>query len=741
MLCLAGALHLACFAPVPQSRVWAADQPVPAAQQEPLGRTVTVATTITAQELARISRIALGLQSQAKEKQQPAILILELADGPSRFGDVRELALFLTELNGVRTVAYVPADIRGTNVIVALACQEIVMAPRAMLGDIGRGKPIEEDVRTFVETLAAKRHNPLISLPLVQGMMDPAVELLSVRRKTGEGAAAATETEIMTQAQFERLINAKVVIDDQRTIKAPNSPGLFVGARAREGNFLCSNLAEERIDLLKIYRLPREALREDPHAGADVVARRIKIEGEINPLTQEFIQRQIDRALGQGANLLIFEIDSPGGYLKPSEHVSTYIAYLDPKQVRTVAYVPKMAMSGAAIIALGCDEIYLLHDAQIGDAGPIEMREGGQFERVEEKFLSPLREFLKNQAVQKQRPPAVAMAMADRNLNVFKVTNKQTGDESFMTEAEIHESAEEWVKGPRIDDAGNGVLLTVGGKRAHELKIAEEPVGSFEELKQRLGVAAEESLPAVQPTWVDTMVFVLNSPFVTGLLFMLGILLIYAEMHAPSGLFLIGAVVCFALFFWSRVLGGTADWLEVILFLLGAACIAVELFVIPGTGIFIVSGGILILFSLVMASQTFFLPTSNADYKQLATELQTLGGSIFGVVVAATVLSRFLPRMKFFDKFVLVPPGATGPANSSGPQLRPDLLAGGEDAEPFASLLQQRGRALTILRPSGKARIGDKVVDVVSEGPFIEADQAIQVIQVNGNRIVVRELG
>ena len=45
------------------------------------------------------------------------------------------------------------------------------------------------------------------------------------------------------------------------------------------------------------------------------------------------------------------------------------------------------------------------------------------------------------------------------------------------------------------------------------------------------------------------------------------------------------ALLCFALFFWSRFLGGTAGWLEVVLFVSGMTFLLAEIFVIPGTGI------------------------------------------------------------------------------------------------------------------------------------------------------------
>ena len=45
-----------------------------------------------------------------------------------------------------------------------------------------------------------------------------------------------------------------------------------------------------------------------------------------------------------------------------------------------------------------------------------------------------------------------------------------------------------------------------------------------------------------------------------------------------------------------------------------------------------------------------------------------------------------------------------------------------------------------MLRPSGKASLNDRVFDVVSEGPFITPDTPIEVVSVNGNKIVVRQM-
>jgi membrane-bound serine protease (ClpP class) len=61
----------------------------------------------------------------------------------------------------------------------------------------------------------------------------------------------------------------------------------------------------------------------------------------------------------------------------------------------------------------------------------------------------------------------------------------------------------------------------------------------------------------------------------------------------------------------------------------------------------------------------------------------------------------------------------------------------GTSAEDKA-LLGKEGVVLTKLRPAGSARIGDVKVDVVSEGEIIEPNARVRVVEVKGNRVVVR---
>lgn len=712
-------------------------------QLSPIGQFVTISGTVDDALFGKVNRTGLALQSRAVQENRRGVLVLEILPGSSRFSQVLDLARFLArDLPSLTTVAYIPERLTGNHVILALACKEIIMRPDAELGDISLGTPLDpNDQASVVNLVINHRHNTKLNEALVLGMLDRQKEILLVQVELGKKPNTSRESRVVSRAGYDDLAKAGAQILDVKTIKEVGSPGVFSGERAR--GFLVMHTAQSREEVANLYRLPRDSMRENAATGEAPHAMIIKIENMIEPILEQFVERQIDRAVGSNVNLIIFEINSPGGYAMTSMNLANRIADLSDRKVRTVAYVPKQALSGAAIISMGCDEIYLHEDAQIGDAGGIEVGKGGQFEFVPQKFMGPLRTTLESLAEKKRRPPALLVAMMDKDLSVYQVTNRETGQISYMSDDEIHHSNGNWIKGDAVPEAGKDKLLTVRGKRAHELHLAEVPVKDFAELQARLGVPNDVKVSVSQRTWVDTMIFLLNTGWATTLLLMLGLASIYLELHFPTGLFGICACVCFGLFFWSRFLGGTAGWLEVVLFLLGAGFIAIEVFVVPGFGVFGVSGAILCLFALILASQTSIIPATAEDMRELAKSLGTMTSAVVGVLVMAVLFSRYLPSMPLFNAMILAPPGSTM-AGSSEPRLRPELTGAAPAInavlERDQSLVGKQGVAMTVLRPAGKAQIGEDYIDVVSDGPFISSGRKIEVLAVAGNRVVVREV-
>jgi membrane-bound serine protease (ClpP class) len=713
-----------------------------AASNLPLARYVTLTSPVDDVLFGHVQNTALTLESQARSQHRKAVLVLEITPGSSPFYQAYGLATFLTSVDiaDVKTVAWVPETVTGNNVILALACNEIVMQPDAELGDIGRGKPLDRDEEHQVLRLVEKRHNPRVSSALVLGMMDAEKATLRVKVQVLSAGKETSEYRIVSKDELDHLRQTKTAILDVQTIKEAGDAGTYSGSKARGLDVLAVQTAENRNEIAQLYNLPREVLREDSAGGEKPRAQMIKVDGKIESVLEAFIERQIDRAVESGVNMLIFHIDSAGGQFQQCQNLAIAIADLDPKKVRTVAFIPKEALGSAAVVALGCDEIYLQPTARLGDARPGEGDSERETEHVGDDITRQFKEALGTLAKKKNRPQAVAEAMADKNTQLFQAKNRRTGRIWYMTDAEIHDANGEWEKGLPVPESGRNQPLTLNGGRAHELLIAESPVRDFDDLKLRLGIPPEVSVAEAKRTWVDSLVFWLNTDLALFFLVVVGFICIYVELHLMTGVLSIVAALCFALFFWSHFLGGTAGWLEVVLFLIGVVCLALEMFVIPGFAIFGVTGVLLIFSSLILASQTWHNIEPNEDYRRLTWTLGTLGGSILSVIVIAVTMSRFLPHVRVFDRMVLTPPGSTGLV---GPQLRPDLAeehAPGTLPEVPRSLVGHEGTAVTLLRPAGKARINGRLVDVVSDGPFIAQDRRVEVVAVSGNRVVVREI-
>ena len=727
MVCLAVLLGL--FARTASAADEVATKP-PQAQH--IAAFLTLDGSITDSVTASVRRAALDLQSQALQEQKQAFLVLELSPGISEFHHVYSLIDFLTSdaTTNITTICWVPKTVSGTNACVALACSEIVMHPDAQLGDIGRGDALPQNDQMIVKSVVDKRRNRRVTESLAVGLMDPTAVIVQI---TVEPTPGNIEKRLVTQAEAVRLREANVAIRDSKTLKEAGNIWMIRENQAREWGVLVSQSATSRREIVDAYSLPLDSLQERPLITGNLQVDLIEIKGMIDPVLASFLQRQVERAVDGGAKMIIFEIDSPGGYFYESEVLARSLAELKDRGVHAVAYIPQKATSGAALIALGCDDIYMQPEARIGDVGGIpEKADGEAVERVAEKVLLPLKlkQALGELARRKNRPVALAQAMCDHDLEVFQATHKTKGTVTYMSDTEIHEAGDDWIKGPLVQESKKGGLLTVTGRRAHELQLAQLPVESLVELKSRLGIPAEQRLVAMERTWVDDLVFWLNRPVIMGLLFFVGFVSIYVELHTMTGAFALLSALCFGLFFWSKVLGGTAGSLEIVLFVLGVGCLVLEVFVLPGFGVFGVTGLVLTLASVIMASQTFgHLGPNMSDADQTLQTLKIIGGAALGLVVAGFAMAKYLPQIPLFSDMILQPPS---PDSVTAPRLRPELVGG------TAALLGQTGVALTLLRPSGKAEINGQLVDVMSDGSFIPEGSTIEVVECTGKRVVVR---
>jgi membrane-bound ClpP family serine protease len=648
------------------------------------------------------------------------VLILEFSPArrDSGFGEGTDytralsLAEFLTgnEVTSIKTVAYIPRTIKGHGVLVALACEEIVMHPDAEIGEAGideKGPPPDRMLSSYREITAGRR--PAYTA-LVLAMLDKRREVLKV--ETDEGP------EFVDPAQLDELAKNRTIVS-QEPLFPTGSLGSLSGRTGRDYG-LVRLLATNAEELARGLALPPEAVIEDQSLIGNWNPSIITIDEPVTPRTLRQVQSLLGAEIKQrGANWIGFRIDSPGGEIIDCLTLANKISDLRADEIQTVAYVTVEASGGAALIALACDQLVMQPNSRLGGPGSVVPNE----QTIAEATTSIQEELAKNTGQSWSLPAA----MIDPQLEVFSYHNTQSGDTRYFSEEEAaaQPDKDKWRQGPKIKAAGTTLELT--SQRAQELHIAWQVVDSFEEFTQLYGF--EKPPREARPNWALELIEALSSPALAAMLLVVGFIGIYVELHSPGigvGAFI--SALAFMLYFWSNFLHGSANWLEVLLFVGGVLFLLLELLVLPGFGIFGLGGAAMILASLVLASQTMFLPQSDAQVAELRRSLGIVTGAAAATIAAAVVLRRYLPQAPLLRTLLL------------NPEPEEDLidLDHREAVADFSYLVGQQGVATTNLMPAGKADFDGELVDVIAEGLPIERGQAVVVVKARANRVLVR---
>ncbi len=721
LLCVVGLLLLVADSPA-GPRDGAApegDRERPAPQAK-TGRLVRVPLPIVGNADTQVIAAARRAMADMPAGDDRPVLVLEFSSNNGQTGAGSDferslkLARFLSsrEASSVETVAYIPQALKGHAVLAAMACESIIMAPDALIGDAGLDEPAEQmtdaTVRSGYREIANRRRT--IPAEVALAMLDKSVELLKVETDVSP--------EFVLRGDLDEL-KQKHSIHSQIVLSPPGEFALFTGSEARSQGF-AKYLAPDRAAVAQALSVPQRELEDDPSLFGEWRPVRMALEGPLTPSSVTRAQHTIEKQLrDHRTNFIVLVIDSPGGTLADSMNLANFLADQDGAQVRIVAYVPAAARSDSALVALAADQLVMGPDAILGGEGDAD---------ISPDDARLLRETIRDGlAKKKSRSWSLLAALVDPELRVYSYTNRQTGAVAYFSEEELAEQADpdDWKQGAEVTRAGEPLRLT--GKEAEQLGLARYVVQDFADLKQQYGL--EGNVTLAEPGWADYLIEALAAPAVAWLLLLIGGAALYAEIQAPGigiGAFIAG--LCFLLFFWSKYLDGTAGWLEVLLFVAGVCCVMLELFVLPGTAIFGLGGGALIIVSLVLASQTFVLPHNEYQMTQLRDSLLGLLGVGLGIGVLAMVMRRYLPHTPFFNTMMLEPPSVA--------EL--EDLAHREAIVDFSHLVGLEGVAATQLTPSGKARFAGKLVDVIADGEVIARGENVIVTEAHGNRVVVR---
>jgi len=454
------------------------------------------------------------------------------------------------------------------------------------------------------------------------------------------------------------------------------------------------------------------------------------------------IQRRTQIALDADVEYIIYEISTYGGLVSAADDISKYI--LDAsKEAHTVAYITTEAISAGAMISVHCQDIIMLENATIGDCAPITLVPSQKLEGVErEKTESFIRGIFDRAANANGYPRALLRAMVTMQIEVYRVKNIKTGENEYFEKDELPKDANEYDIGNKELAVRDDQLLTLIASDAFEYGIARAVVKDQAEaldfLAERDGVTFAGEPLVLKTLWSEEMVRWLNSPAVMGVLVMLALLGVYIEFNTPGlGLPGLVAVICFVIIIGSKYLVGLANWVEVALFVVGILLLLVEIFLLPGFGIAGMLGITCVLvglFGMLIKNPPNKAPwpDSPANWDVFMDGLMGLSFGFLGFVALAWILTKYLPKLQFLSGLILVPAVA-----KQGTEMEISMTAPAE-IETIAVNVGEIGEVVSTLRPTGKARFGNAIVDVVAEAEFLDKGARIKIIQIHGNRVVVK---
>jgi membrane-bound serine protease (ClpP class) len=419
------------------------------------------------------------------------------------------------------------------------------------------------------------------------------------------------------------------------------------------------------------------------------------------------IRRGVKEAMEAGAEVLVLDMETNGGRFDSTKEI---IQILDQFGGLTVTYVNRDAYSAGAFIAVATQQIYMAPQGVIGAAAPILMTPGGggieqMPATVEAKMTSAVAARVRASAEKNGHNPQVVEAMINRNTRLELDGHVLNEEGQILTLTDV-EAARKYGDPPKP-------LLSRG------------TVLNLETLVEQLGYG-DARVVRVEPTGAERLASWLN--MLSPALLLIGIVGIYLEIKTPGfGLPGIAGLVAFALYFLGSHVAGFSGMEWLLVFALGLVLVALEFFLFPGTIFVGLAGAGLMLLALVMAMVDVYPggPTL-PSFGQLRLPMTQILLAMLGAIAAAWGLGLVLPKTPLYGRLVSA---TTSGDRSVAEQNRVQLARVG-----------QVGVTTSPLRPGGKARFGDQILDVISQGELVARGQQVKIIGHSGSEAIVAVL-
>ena len=413
-----------------------------------------------------------------------------------------------------------------------------------------------------------------------------------------------------------------------------------------------------------------------------------KIDDNIDPRTNRYTKLLLEEASKSEYDIVVIEMDTYGGAVNDADDIRTRI--LDFNKPIYV-WINKDAASAGALISIACDSIYMSSGASIG-AATVVTGDGAQ---APDKYQSYMRSIMRSTAEAKGRDPKIAEAMVDEDITVDSVSME-------------------------------GKVITFSTNEAIKYGFCDAELNSVDEILVRQGIENYDITEFELGSAEGIISFFLN-PIVSSILILLILGGLYFELQTPGiGFPIMASVTALILYLVPYYLNGVAENWEIVLFFVGIILIAIEVFIIPGFGVFGVFGlftsiGSLI---LIMLNNDFF------DFTfVLSKDLVSSSLSVLISVLSFLLLVLFggvkITDTKAFKKIAL--------------EETQESSKGFISKKYSDELIGVKGKSFSVLRPSGKVIINEKIYDASTNGEFIEKNKNVEVISNEGSSLKVKK--
>ncbi len=327
----------------------------------------------------------------------------------------------------------------------------------------------------------------------------------------------------------------------------------------------------------------------------------VPVHGTIERGLSAFMTRAFRDAAEEGADMILLDINTPGGTLEAAFEIKDIIVNED---LPVYAFVSGRAISAGAFLALASDQLYYHPDSTIGAA---EARMGEEI--ADEKVMSVWEAEMRGVAELRDRDEELAAAMVRREMEIEGLV-------------------------------ASGELLTLRAGQAVENNMGDGLARNYEELLEKTGFEGAQ-LIEYPIAWAERLARFLTSPMVASILLTLGMTGLIIEISS-AGFGIAGSIslLSFGLFFGGHIFAGLAGYEVLLFFLLGVVLLLAEAF-IAGFGVLGVAGIISSAFAIVLS----------ADNTQEGINILVL--SFIASLIILVIAFRFFVKSRFFDKIVL----------------------------------------------------------------------------------------